>query len=134
MKTLDFGFDPEMLLEGVRPTPKKKNELLKEIRSEFTEAEEGEDPKFVQLIVDENTVNTFILDFVLVERAFSLRNFMRTDPRFSEALRQMTSDNVALLMPEFGEEFGPGRAVDFYFSLSHSLIEKKIPDPKPSGF
>lgn len=123
-----------MLLEGVRETPKKKKELLKEIHSEFSVSQEGENPKFVQLTVDENTFNTFILDFVLVERAFSLRNFLRMDPRFAQVLAQLTSDNMALIMPEFGAEFGPGRAVDFYFSLSHSLIEKKIPDPKPSGF
>lgn len=85
-ENLDFGFDPEMLLEGVRPTPSKKIELLKEIHSEFTVSEEGEDPKFVQLIMDENTLNAFILDFVIVERAFSLRSFLRTDPKFSEML------------------------------------------------
>lgn len=133
-QNLDFGFDPEMLLENVRPTPKKKLELLKEINSEFTEAEEDENPKFVQLILDENTINTMIMDFVLVERAFSLRSFFKSDPKFAEFLTQMTTDNIALLMPEFGEEFGPDKAVDLYFSLSHSLIEKKIADPKPSGF
>lgn len=83
---MDFGFDPEMLFEGVRPYPKKKGELLKEIYSEFSEAEEGQDPKFIQLIFDENAINTFILDFVLVERAFSMRNFMKADPRFAEIL------------------------------------------------
>jgi hypothetical protein len=131
---LDFGFDPEMLLEGVRPTPKKKLELLKEIHSEFTEAGEDEDPKFLQLIMDENMINTFILDFVLVERAFSLRSFLKTDPRFAEMLQQLTTSNLALLLPDVGEEFGPDRAIDLYFSLSHSLIEQKVSDPKPSGF
>ena len=44
---LEYGFDPEMLFEGVRPFPKKKGELLKEINSEFSVAEEGSDPKFI---------------------------------------------------------------------------------------
>ena len=131
---LDFGFDPDMALSSVRPYPPKKAEMLKEINSEFSVPDEGEDPKFIQLIIDENSVNTFIYDFVLVERAFSLRNFMRADPRFQEMLHKLTSDNVALLLPEFGEEFGPGRAVDFYFSLSHSLIANKLENSKPSGF
>lgn len=123
-----------MLFEGVRPYPKKKGELLKEINSEFSVAEEGEDPKFVQLVVDENAINTFILDFVLVERAFSLRNFLRMDPRFQEVLKQMRTDNIAMLLPEFGEEFGPGKAIDLYMSLSHSLISNKLEDSKATGF
>ena len=131
---LEYGFDPEMLFEGVRPFPKKKGELLKEINSEFSVAEEGSDPKFIQLIVDENAINTFILDFVLVERAFSLRSFMRADPRFAEFLAQMKTDVIATLLPEFGEEFGMGKAIDLYFSLSHSLISNKLENAKASGF
>lgn len=123
-----------MVLESLRPTPKQKGDMMKEIHSEFSEAKEGEDPKFIQLILDENAINTFILDFVLVERAFSLRNVMRSDPRFAEILHQMTSDNMALLLPELGEEYGNGRAIDFYFSLSHSLLSKKLENAKASGF
>ena len=46
----------------------------------------------------------------------------------------MTTDNIALLLPEFGEEFGPGRAIDLYFSLSHTLIAKNLEGSKPTGF
>ena len=133
-ENINFGFEPEMILDTVRPRPPKKASMMKEIHSEFSVPEEGGDPKFIQLIADENAINTFILDFVLVERAFSLRNVMRSDKRFAEVLRQMTSDNIALLLPEFGEEFGPGRAIDFYFSLSHSLIANKLDNAKASGF
>lgn len=132
---LDFGFDPAVLLKNtaISSTPKKQ-QLLKEINSKFSEPDEGEDPRFIQVIVDENLVNSFILDFVLIERAFSIRSFLRLDKKFAEAMRQMTTDNLAMIMPEIGEEFGPGKGFDLYFSLSHSLIEKKIKDPKPSGF
>lgn len=123
-----------MLLESVRPFPKGKEELLKEINSEFSVVEDDEKPKFVQIIIDENAVNTFILDFVLVERAFNIRQFLRADPRFAPVLEQMTTDTLALVLPEFGNEFGPGRAIDLYFSLSHSLVSNKLENTKASGF
>lgn len=44
-QNIEFGFDPEMYFERLRETPKKKKGLLKAIDSEFTPAEEGEDPK-----------------------------------------------------------------------------------------
>ena len=33
---IEYGFDPEMIFENARPTPKKKAEMLKEIKSEFS--------------------------------------------------------------------------------------------------
>jgi hypothetical protein len=34
--SIEYGFDPEMLFERIRPTPSKKSGMLKEINSEFT--------------------------------------------------------------------------------------------------
>ena len=80
-ENIEYGFDPEMYFERMRETPKKKKGLLKAIDSEFTAVEEGEDPKLLQLIIDENAFNSFILDFVLVEKAFSLREYFAMDPK-----------------------------------------------------
>ena len=46
-QNIEFGFDPEMYFERMREAPKKKKGLLKAIESEFTPAEEGEDPKLL---------------------------------------------------------------------------------------
>lgn len=109
--------------------------MLKEIDSEFTEPEEdGQDPYAIQMILDENIVNAFLLDFILFEKAFSLREIMKLDPKMSPFLEQMNTTNAGLLLPQVIEEFGENRMIDFYLSLSHTLISKKIENAKVSGF
>jgi len=39
--SIEFGFDPEMVFERVRPMPKKKPAMLKNIDSEFSKQTEG---------------------------------------------------------------------------------------------
>ena len=73
-KAIEFGFDPEMIFSSVRPTPKKKPGMLKAIESEFSQPADGEDPTMISLIMDENAINSFLLEFVLVERAVSMRD------------------------------------------------------------
>ena len=87
----------------------------------------------VSLIIDENAINSFILEFVLVERAFSVRDFLKVDPRTAEVLTQMHTKSLAVILPSVVEEFGDGRPIDFYISMSHSLLGNKL-DVKPSGF
>lgn len=131
---IEYGFDPEMYFERVRETPKKKQSLLKAIDSEFTPAEDEEDPRVFSLILDENAFNSFILDFVLVEKAFSLREYFSKDPKLREMVQQMNTDTLGLVLPEILQEYKSGQAADFYASMSHSLIAKKLPETKVSGF
>lgn len=79
-------------------------------------------------------MNSFILDFVLIEKAFSLREYFKMDPKLKEMLAQMNTDTLGLVLPEIASEFGEGRAIDFYASMSHSLIAKQLPETKVSGF
>jgi len=60
--------------------------MLKEINSEFTPQTDDGEPLMVSLIIDENAINSFILEFVLVERAFSIRDFLKVDPRTADVL------------------------------------------------
>ena len=133
-QAIEFGFDPEMVFESVRPTPEKKKSMLKEINSEFSSMNDGEDPIMMSFILDENAINSFLLEFVLVERAFSLREVIKTDPRLQEVLTQMNTSSLAVLLPKVVEEFGEGRAIDFYVSMSHSLLTNKLEGVKPTGF
>lgn len=77
-KAIDMGFDPEQLLARQRPVNlvERKQKLFKEINSVFTTAETEGDERAIQFILDENAVNSFLLDFVLVDKSFSMREFM----------------------------------------------------------
>jgi len=46
--------------------------MLKEINSYFSESIEGQEDHLFQFIIDENAINSFILDFTLIERSISL--------------------------------------------------------------
>jgi hypothetical protein len=79
-------------------------------------------------------VNAFLLDFVLYEKAFSMRQIMKMDDKMRPFLDQLNTSTVGLMIPQFIEEFGENKEIDFYMSLSHSLISKKIENAKVSGF
>lgn len=123
-----------MVFESVRPTPAKKKSMLKEINSEFSPMSDGDNPIMLSFILDENAINSFLLEFVLVERAFSLREVIKTDPRLAEVLAQMNTTSLAVILPKVVEEFGENLAIDFYLSMSHSLFSNKLEGVKPTGF
>jgi hypothetical protein len=75
-----------------------------------------------------------LLDFVLYEKAFSMRQLMKMDDKMRPFLEQLNTSTIGLMMPQFIEEFGDNKEIDFYLSLSHSLISKKIENAKVSGF
>ena len=87
----------------------------------------------VSFILDENAFNSFLLEFVLIERAFSVREFIRLDQRLTEALKHMTTEALQPITPNVVEEFG-NRPIDFYMSMSHSLVSNKLEGVKATGF
>ena len=133
-KAITFGFDPEMLFERIRPAPKQKKEMLKEIHSEFSTQTENDDQTMISFIMDENAINSFLLEFVLIERAFSLRDFLKVDPRLNEIVKEMNSNGLQVLLPSVFEEVGPNKPIDFYISMSHSLLGTKLDGVRPTGF
>lgn len=98
-QAVEFGFDPEMIFERVRNMPSKKPAMLKAINSEFSRQTSAKDPTMVSVIIDENAVNSLLLEFVLIERAFSLRDFMRADPRLQDVVREMNTKSMTVLLP-----------------------------------
>lgn len=85
-KLFEYGFDPEMIYERYRPKSAKKDSMLKAIDSFFSEPEAGEDEHLFSMIIDENAFNSFILDFVLIDRSFSLRELLKMDERGKDML------------------------------------------------
>ena len=46
----------------------------------------------------------------------------------------MNTKSMKVLLPAIVEEYGDGRPIDFYISLSHSLLSDKLEGIKPTGF
>ncbi len=46
----------------------------------------------------------------------------------------MTTSSLAVLLPSVVEDYGEGRPIDFYISMSHSLLKNKLEGIKPTGF
>ncbi len=63
-----------------------------------------------------------------------MRQLMKMDDKMRPFLEQLNTSTIGLMMPQFIEEFGDNKEIDFYLSLSHSLISKKIENAKVSGF
>ena len=132
--SIEFGFDPEMVFEKVRPIPKSKSEMLKSIPSEFSTQTESSDPTMISVILDENVINSLLLEFVLIERAFSIRDIIKGDPRLADIQKEMTTSSLAVLLPSVVEDYREKRPIDFYISMSHSLLKNKLEGIKPTGF
>jgi len=98
-QSIEFGFDPEMIFSRVRTMPKKKPAMLKAINSEFSRQTDGKDPTMVSLILDENAINSLLLEFVLIERAFSVREFMKADARLTDVVREMNTKVLTVVLP-----------------------------------
>ena len=134
-EVIEYGFDPEMLFERIRPTPAKKTAMLKEIHSEFKHRVESDDPVLLSVILDENAINSYILEFLMIERAFSLRQMAMRDDRLRMALKEMNTSTLKVPLPKVVEEFGEDRPLDLYVSMDHALIASKLDNTlKPSGF
>jgi len=86
------------------------------------------------MIIDENAINSFILDFVLIDKNFSVRELLEVDPKTREMLDSLNTDVLGLLMPQLVEEYGANKNIDLMVSLSHALISEKLDSSKVSGF
>ena len=131
---LEYGFDPEMAFYDPRRSNKKKQSMMKEIKSEFIKPSDGSDPKAIQLIIDENAVNSYLLEFVMVETSLSIRQALAMDPRTRSAVNEMKTKYIGMLLPEITEEFGDDRNFDIMISLSHSLIKDQLEGQRVTGF
>ena len=88
----------------------------------------------LQIIIDENAVNMFILDFVLVDKSFSMREFMSMSNEMRGYMSKMNTDTIGVMVPAILEEFGEDRKIDVMFTTSHAMISEKLKDVKTSGF
>lgn len=74
------------------------------------------------MIIDENLVNGVVGKFLKIEKMYSLREFMSMDPRFSVFKQLLTTTTVAMVLPQFKEEYGDGKPLDLVGTASHDFI------------
>lgn len=97
---MDFGYDTQIFWSGKgQDNHAKKKELLKEIHSEHSTVTKEGHPILASLIIDENAVNNFLMEFVIGETAYSLRTLMKSDPRLAESLGQMNTNVLGMILP-----------------------------------
>jgi len=72
--------------------------------------------------LDENAINSFLLDFVLVDKSFSMREFMTMSSEAAPYMAKLNTSTLGMLLPQIIEEFGEERAIDVMFTTSHELI------------
>jgi len=75
-----------------------------------------------------------LLDFVLVDKSFSMREFASMSKEAAPYLSKLTTSTLGMLIPQLIEEFGEDRPIDVMFTTSHELISNKLPEAKVSGF
>lgn len=129
---IEYGFDPDQTF-GRKQRSARKQSMLKEIESTFSEQEQGEDRAAIQLIVDENLINTYLLEFVMIDNSMSLKQYLKLDPRTAPMATQM---NTKLLQPLFPDLYQaqPNKAFDLLVSMSHNLIKDKLDTQRVTGF
>lgn len=108
--------------------------MLKEIDTKFSKPNIGEDPKGIQIILDENAINSYLLEFVMIDQSISVSEYFALDQRTRSILTEMTTDNLGIVMPDILEEFGPGLRFDIMLSMSHTLMRDKIDNQRMTGF
>ena len=77
LKYAEFGFDSDSFFKGIEKgpkSPKEKNQVyFKAIDSKFSNEDPSLDPVAAQVIVDENAINRYITQMIMIDQIFSLR-------------------------------------------------------------
>lgn len=131
---LEYGFDPDVAFGGAKKMSPRKKEMLKEIDSQFIDDQEGMDKQAIQIVIDENFINKFLLEMVLVDQSISLTKYLKSDPKLSMLVKSLnTKTAFEKLLPDIYETYGNKR-FDVMVSLSHNLIKSKLDGVRVSGF
>lgn len=97
----DFEVTPEFIEYGIDPDTNfgrsqgqasaKKQKMLKEIESKFSERLEGQDENALSFIFDENFINTYLLEFVMIDKSMSLEKYLMMDPRTKPIAKNLST-------------------------------------------
>jgi hypothetical protein len=68
-----------------------------------------------------------------VEKTFSAREFMKSNPKTSPFLNVLTTTTVGAVLPQFIDNYGKDKKIDLLFSPSHNLFLDGFPSSKMTG-
>ncbi len=102
--------------------------MLKEIDSKFIEGDYA-----FQFLIDENFINTYLLEFIMVDESFSLEKYLSLDPRTAPMAKAMNTKMFTTMLPDVAKLYGAKR-FDVMLSMSHALIQQNLENSKMTGF
>jgi len=83
--------------------------------------------------IDDNLFNSMSAVFTSIDKSFSARDMMKTNPKLRPFMQQMKTDVVAAIIPTFTEDYGANKNLDIMFSPSQALFLNGFPNSKMSG-
>jgi len=128
---IEYEFSPVSM--KLIPEKKLYNEFIKAIKTEFAPNEESEDPSALQLIVDENLINSVIGMFLKLDTTYSLRELLALDPRLIVMRQLLTTTTIGMAIPQFKEQFGDNKPIDIVFDPSHSFMVEGLGSVSPTS-
>lgn len=128
---IEYEFSPVSM--KLIPEKKLYNEFIKAIKTEFAPNEESEDPSALQLIVDENLINSVIGMFLKLDTTYSLRELLALDPRLIVMRQLLTTTTIGMAIPPFKEQFGDNKPIDIVFDPSHTFMSEGLGSVNPTS-
>lgn len=136
-KLSDIKFDTDYIEFGIDTSFEKSNDDDFKFRetSSLT-AQAGDKTKALELIVDENIINTGLYTIFKTNQGFSLRKALRIDDPTNEYGSMfdqvLTTTVLSQGWRQMGEEFGDDRKVDAECSFGKDIFDTLLNDIKPS--
>jgi hypothetical protein len=124
---IEVGYDPELGFSRGKPSAKKQA-LLAEIDSQFSEGDFA-----FQFLIDANFINTYLLEFIMVEESFSLEKYLSYNPKTAPMAKAMNTRIFSTILPDIEKLYGAKR-FDVMLSMSHTLIGQNLENAKITGF
>ena len=128
---IEYEFSPVSI--GAIDADRLYDEFIKAIPTEFAPSEESEDPSALQMIVDENMINSVIGMFLKLETTYSLRQLLGIDPRLVVIRQLLTTTTIGMAIPQFKEQYGENKAIDIVFDPSHSFMVEGLGQANPTS-
>lgn len=124
----------DLSVEHFNLLKKKQLKLLKPISGGFEKETNAQgDEAFFQILLDDNLANSISSVITTVDQMFSVRSLSKGVAKAKPILDILTTDTVAMAIPDFGEDVGHGKKIDIVFSPSHELFLDGVPNSKVSG-
>jgi hypothetical protein len=75
--------------------------------------------------MDENLINTYLLEFVMLDQSLSLEKYMMMDPRTAPIAKNLNTKAFIPILPDIEKTYGAKR-FDIMMSMSHNLLKDKL--------